>query len=109
MNAVLYDELRRVARIGEVTRYGEIAPMVGLDMNNPDDRNRLSEWLDEISSHEHSLGHPLLSAVVIHVDDNMPGNGFFTLATRLGLFRGRDRFIFFVQELRRVHDHWAHN
>jgi hypothetical protein len=25
------------------------------------------------------------------------------------LFRGRDRFIFFVQELRRVHDHWAHN
>jgi hypothetical protein len=44
--------------------------------------------------------------VVIHIDDNMPGNGFFTLASQLGLFHGGDRFMYFVEELRRVHDHW---
>ena len=67
----------------------------------------MSNLLDEISRCEHENGRPLLSAVVIHVDDNMPGNGFFVLAEDLGLFKGRGRFMFFVEELKRVHDHWA--
>jgi hypothetical protein len=106
MNEVLYKRLTEVARRGSVTRYGEVAPLVGLDMAVPGDRDRISILLDEISRHEHGLGHPLLSAVVIHKDDNMPGNGFFALAQGLKLFRGGDRFLYFVEELRRVHDHW---
>jgi hypothetical protein len=75
-------------------------------MANAEDREQISVLLDEISRHEHELAHPLLSAVVIHMDDNIPGNGFFTLASQLGLFRGGERFMYFVEELRRVHDHW---
>ena len=106
MNQVLYAHLCEIARRGDVTRYSEAAPLIGLDMAIPDDRNNISELLDEISRYEHQLGHPLISAVVIHKEDNIPGNGFFTMAQGLGLFQGRDRFMFFVKELRRVHDHW---
>lgn len=106
MNQVLYERLCEIARLGRVTRYSEISPIIGLNMGNPDHRDQMSALLDEISRHEHSQGRPLLSAVVIHMDDNVPGNGFFTLASDLGLFHGRDRFMYFVEELRRVHDQW---
>lgn len=106
MNQILYAHLCEAARRGRVTRYSEVAPLVGLDMALSEDRNHISALLDEISRHEHQLGHPLLSVVVIHMEDNIPGNGFFTLAQALGQFDGRDRFMYFVEELRRVHDHW---
>ena len=106
MNQALYEQLCEIARRGSVTRYSEVAPLVGLDMSNPEHRDRMSAVLDQIPRHEHSQGHPLLSAVVIHMDDNIPGNGFFTLAAELNLFQGRDRFMYFVNELQRVHDHW---
>jgi hypothetical protein len=107
VNQMLYDRLCEVARTRGVTRYGEVAPLVGLNMANQDHRNQMSVLLDEISRHEHRHGRPLLSAVVIHVDDNMPGNGFFTLAANLNLFQGGDCFLYFMEELRRVHDHWS--
>ncbi len=91
-----------------MTRYGEVAPLVGLNMSNEEDRREISELLGEISRHEHAQGRPLISALVIHLEDNMPGNGFFTLATELATFRGGDRFMYFVEELRRVHDYWRH-
>jgi len=106
MNPTLHERLREVATKGKVTRYSEVAPLVGLDMAEPEHREQMSILFDQISRHEHSLGNPLLSAVVIHMDDNIPGNGFFTLASELGLFVGRDRFMYFVEELRRVHKHW---
>jgi hypothetical protein len=106
MNQLLYERLCDVARQEDIARYSEVAPIVGLDMANPEDRVCISKLLDDISRHEHRLGHPLLSAVVIHKEDNMPGNGFFVLAQELKLFRGGDRFGYFLQELRRVHEHW---
>ena len=106
MNQVLYERLCEVARQGNITHYSEISPLVGLDMAIPEHRNQMSTLLDQISRQEHAQGRPFLSAVVIHMDDNIPGNGFFTLAADLNLFRGGDRFTFFVEELRRVHDHW---
>jgi hypothetical protein len=53
MNQALYERLCEVARRGGITRYSEVAPVVGLDMANPDDRDRMSFLLDEISRHEH--------------------------------------------------------
>jgi hypothetical protein len=49
---------------------------------------------------------PLLSAVVIYRQDNIPGNGFFQMAQNVGAYTGGDRYIFFIEELRRVHDYW---
>jgi len=109
MHRAIYDKLRLIAKAGVVTTYSEIAPLAGLDMSLPDDRNRIREILGEISTAEHAEGRPLLSAVVVHRDNNMPGHGFFTLAKQLGLHRGGDDFGFFIRELRRVHDCWAQN
>lgn len=109
MNELIYDKLISVARSQNVTTYSEIAPLAGLDMSNPDDRNRIANILGEISTHEHEKGRPLLSAVVIHRDNNIPGHGFFTLARELGLHRDTDDRMFFINELRRVHDRWKEN
>jgi hypothetical protein len=108
MQNAIYEQLKTIARAGSVTAYSEIAPLAGLDMSNPDDRNKIGEILDEISLFEHEHGHPLLSTVVIHKDNNMPGQGFFKMARRTGVYRGTDDFMFFVNELRRVHDYWKH-
>ena len=106
MNHRLHEELKRIARASEIARYGQIAPIVGLDMGNPNDREKMSRLLSEISEFEHQQGRPLLSAVVIHWNDNTPGTGFFTLAGRLKKYDGGDRLKFFISELRSVHEHW---
>jgi hypothetical protein len=106
MDEKLHKHLIDVAKAGQVTYYSEIAPMLGLDMSHAPDRDRISQILDGISSHEHQQGHPLLSVVVIHRQDNMPGHGFFTLAERLHVKKEKDNFLFYIQELRSVHDFW---
>jgi hypothetical protein len=107
LNQEIYRRLCDVARQRHYIRYADAGAIVGLDMENPADRDEISRLLDEISMHEFNQGKPLLSAVVIHVQDNIPGNGFFTMAERLGRFAGRDRLQFWLSELRSVHDHWA--
>ena len=49
----------------------------------------------------------MLSAVVIRRDTNMPGHGFFTLARKLSLYGGGDNLKFWLDEIKRVHKHWA--
>jgi hypothetical protein len=107
MDHALYNRLLEIARAGEVTRYSDVAPLVGLDMSRDNDRARMGELLDEISSFEFGGGRPLLSAVVIRIDTNIPGPGFFVLATQTGLFQGGDRTVFWVRELTRVHEYWS--
>ena len=103
----IYEELLRVARSGQVVNYSDVAPLAGLNMDSPQDRNQIADILDAISRAEHDAGKPLLSAVVIRRDKNMPGTGFFTLAKRLGLHRRGDDLQYWLEELRRVHDYWS--
>lgn len=106
MHQAIYERLVAVARAEDVTTYTDISPLAGLDMDNPDHRDKIGQLLGEISTFEHNHGRPLLSAVVIHRGNNIPGQGFFTLARELGLHTGTDDLVFFIRELRRVHDHW---
>lgn len=111
LNQKLYGRLCEVARRSKVIGYREAAPLVGLDMAKSGHRRRMYIMLEQISRHEHEAGRPLLSAVVIHLNRNTPGNHFFTLAAELGLFLDRSvdcRLTYFVGELRRVHDYWAY-
>ena len=103
----VYRRLIEVAERQDVVNYSDIAPLVKLQMDSPADRNRMANILDNISSAEHRAGRPLLSAVVIRKDKNMPGNGFFKLARGLGLHTEDDDFMYWLQELRRVHDYWT--
>jgi len=110
MHAAIYEELKRVARAQRITHYGDIAPLADLDMARPDHRAQLARILGEISSHEHSLGRPLLSAVVVYAPGDagggVPGPGFFELARELGVQRDEDNVVFFANELLRVHLTW---
>ena len=105
----LYERLKEVARQqgshGVIT-YGEIAPMLGLNMENPADRNEIGRILGAISEREHNDKHPMLSVVVVHADTRYPGKGFFTLARELGLYHGDDELVFFVKELKKVQEYW---
>ncbi len=107
MHEGIYEKLKEVARTATVTYYSAIAPLAGLDMDSPNDRYKIGAILDDINQHERELSRPMLSAVVVHKDTLMPGQGFFTLARALGLFIGNDRDKFYIQELRKVHDYWA--
>lgn len=103
----IYELLQRVAREQRTTTYGDIAPLAGLDMESPADRDRMRELLGKISTYEHQNKRPMLTAVVVHKQDGRPGDGFFELARHLGLMaKGGDREEFFVRELDRVHKHW---
>ncbi len=101
------EELLKAAKSRNVVNYSDVAPSVGLNMELAHDRNQIARILDGISQAEHEAGRPLLSAVVIRIDKNMPGNGFFALARRLGLHRAGDKFDYWSEELKRVYDHWA--
>lgn len=107
MHDEIHEKLKEVARARTVTYYSDIAPLAGLDMDLPPDRYEIGAILDDINRHERELGRPMLSAVVVHKESLMPGQGFFTLARALGLFVGNDRDKFYIEELRKVHDYWA--
>jgi len=102
----IYDLAKAAARNGTTIPYSFVASVIGLDMDNPAHRNELAAILDEVSRTEHARGGPMLSAVVVHMDDFRPGQGFFTLAKDLGKFDGTDEEAFFIAELKRVHDAW---
>lgn len=109
MNISLYEYLRDIAARRGSTTYALAGAVVNLDMTNQAHRNEISRLLDEISEFEHHENRPLLSACVIRNDLGRPGNGFFEMAQRIGLFliHGGDRDQFWINELRRVHDYWA--
>ena len=111
---VVYQELLRLAKGESITNYTDVGRLIGLNMDSPADRNRISEILDEISSTEDYRGNPLLSAVVVLREQNIPGEGFFKLAKGLkgafwggAKYDGNDDLLFWLKEIRRVHDHWS--
>lgn len=104
---VIYQELKKVAVSGTTTHYSDIGFLIGLDMGSPADRNRIARILDDISRLEHARGNPLLSAVVLLREKNIPGDGFFKLAKSLSKQGTQDDFEFWLHEVKRVHDIWA--
>lgn len=100
-------KLEEAARSQTTIHYGDIAPILKLDMENPGDRSRIGDLLGQISEDEHKAGRPLLSVVVTRKEDQRPGPGFFDLAKRLGLMSTLDKDTFFVYELKRTHKEWA--
>jgi hypothetical protein len=105
MEDILRDHLITVARHRATTTYAEAARVVGLDVHDPADRERLAALLRAISTAEHSAGRPLLTAVVVLQGRGRPGRGFFDLARSLGLHGGMDDEAFHLAELSRVYDH----
>jgi len=111
MNTAIYDRLVDLARNAKLAAYSDIAPLAGLSMDDEDDRKKMSDLLEEIVRHEHAAKRPMLTALVVHHgDDNNPGEGFFAIATTLGLFSGSraplKRLEFWVGQVTQVYNHW---
>lgn len=112
MHTGIYLQLIELARAQRLTTYSDIAPLAGLSMNVEQDRGRISQLLGEIVIHEVSENRPMLTAIVVHRgSDNNPGEGFFSVATQLGLFNGSrqqlPRLEFWVRQVQLVNEHWG--
>ena len=109
INQRIYERLKEVARTGDLVCYSDIAPLADLDMDSQADRTKIGEILGSISMFENELKHPMLSAIVVHKEDGLPGEGFFNLARSLGLHHHHSEFKdmeFFVNEVNKVHGYW---
>lgn len=102
----VYQRLVEVARARDVTNYSEVGQLVGLDMGTEVGRIRIAQILDDINHYEAQACRPMLSAVVIRQDINMPGTGFFECARGLGRYTGNNDLMFWVNELTQVHNDW---
>src|SRR4051812_40646931 len=86
--------------------YSELTPLISAVRFDPYD-TRLSHLLGEVSVEEDAAGRGMLSAVVVHKNEDMqPGEGFFVLAKHLGR-NTKDVLRFWITELNKVHDYWA--
>ena len=79
---------------------------VRFEAHNP----RLNQLLDDISSEEDAAGRGMLSAIVVHKNDDMfPGDGFFELAKCLGrdVQNKLSREKAGILEMNKIHDRYA--
>lgn len=67
---------------------------------------RLFHLLGEISTDEVGAERPMLTAIVVHKHDHMPGQGFFELARALDR-PVTDEDAFWAKEVAKVFDHWG--
>ena len=104
--STVYQRLIEVARGKSVINYSDAGQLVGLDMDNEVSRIRIAQILDDINNYEGQHGRPMLSAVVIRKDINMPGSGFFDCAWELGRYSGTNDLMVWITELNKVHDYW---
>ncbi|WP_347158016.1 hypothetical protein [Pontibacter chitinilyticus] len=82
---------------------------LGLNLENPYEKSRLNEVIDEISEQEHAAGRPLLSALVRVKGQKNQGDSFFRLCERLGYGPWKDlkRNSKFIEEQREAcRDFW---
>ena len=109
MNSYTKDEVIRaranlieIATKGETITYTDFAALMGFHWNhkNPNDRRLLGQLLGEVSRQEYERGRPLLTAVVVRKNEELPGPGFRGFLD----FPESDEFC--ETEKRRVHDFW---
>ena len=111
MHEAIYEKLKEVARSQKLISYTELNEELNLGLNfeNPSDRNLIGGWLGEISEFEVSQGRPMLSAIVVHKEGQSykdPGGGFYKWARHLGRYHGEYDYIFWATEVKEVHDEY---
>ena len=104
----VYERLVKAARAGEFVHYGELAKMLGIDMDNPHFGAQVGKVLGQISEDEVAAGRPMISAIVVSKDTMLPGAGFFKLGQELHRTDpGEDEIGFAIRQIKRVHEYWS--
>ena len=83
---------------------------LGLNFQNPYDRDLIGDWLGEVSLHEFNNKRPLLSALIIHKSsDKEQGDGFYKLCEEIygedwkSLKANKD---FELEEMKKCYSFW---
>jgi len=97
--------MEKVASAGATLSYTDLANRIAALKYAPNG-SPFAELLSEISRQTHAKWGVLLSAVVVHRDDDLPGDGFFQLARELG-HKVEDWARFHARVLRDVHQHYS--
>jgi len=92
------------ARQETTISYSDLVKQIQAIQFEPHDFN-LFHLLGQISTREVEEGRGMLTAVVVTQDDGLPGQGYFHLASQLGLDASNPD-AFWVSELRKVYSSW---
>ena len=79
-----YEILKESAKFGKYIKYSHFYSKLGLSTENPQDRNLGAAVLADISIYTYKKCKCLLSSIVMVVEKNEPGKGYFQLAKELG-------------------------
>lgn len=106
-------ELIKCAKKPDTITYARLASWVNVNYrcHYGADEKRFHNMLGNVSTYEFENGHrPLLSVIVVTVNDSRPGPGFFWLAKELGKQKkGVSDETFFAQETRELFDYWKNH
>ncbi|HEY59701.1 MAG TPA: hypothetical protein G4N92_03290 [Anaerolineae bacterium] len=103
---IAYSIMINAAQHQGFATYQEIAQAVGLPTAGNYMGGAISELLRTISENEVQHNRPMLSAIVIGVNRRL-GEGFISLARKLGLFNnGDDEEIFWKNECKKIYKEW---
>ena len=73
-------------------------------------RGYIAEVLEEVSSSENANGRPLLTALVVHSSDNLPGYGFWQIRVipdSIKIASETQKLAFWKQECEKVQTYWS--
>jgi hypothetical protein len=104
----IFEVLKNAAKQKQTMSYKDLIEKANLpyDIGSIADRTAIGDDLGEISAFCDDQGKPLISALVIDQQKNMPGLGFFKLAHNLGKYDGstneKKREKYWIQELNEV-------
>lgn len=101
-----YKHLVHLAKNGSTTEYRDLANTLKIDLADSKERAYLSGTLETITRFEVENGRPMLSAIVLAHNKDLPNEGFFVLARELGLLGNNDEEQFHQEMLAAVFTHW---
>ncbi|MGC2865690.1 hypothetical protein ACMG4H_12650 [Corynebacterium glutamicum] len=86
------ESLQETARIGGKTTYTDLNREIsektgqpGFDFSSPEGRNAMSDLLGHVVEQTYPEHQAMLSALVMYLNENKPGPGFYHLATTMGI------------------------
>lgn len=109
---LIRDFLVKIAKAKNLITYKDLckAQYKDLDFDVITDQYKLYESLTRISEYENSQGRPLLSVLVVKEVVEVPGGGFFKMASRLKKYDGDEskdaRLAFFEKEKELTYKYW---
>jgi hypothetical protein len=107
VDQALYERLLTAARAQETVFYGEVAELLGVNAEDPSTSDTVTERLAEISRQEVAERRPMLSSIVVRVEDHLPGPEVVRLGGELNqVAGGEDEVGFAVRQIKMVHAYW---